>query len=79
MADIDDDFQAFIAHGGICSLFVDDHFAADRASLEAFLSSSLPGVVIPTSGFSSARLVCGQRVVQGNDQILSFLERMKTR
>ena len=63
----------YLADGGVCSLFVDDELPADRRSLELFLESDLQGVVIPTVGFPAARLVCGEDVIRGNQQIGAFI------
>jgi hypothetical protein len=74
----DEEYSSFIATGGVCALFVDDAWPADKRSLDAFLESDVPGVVIPTSGSAAARLVCGEQVVQGNQQICDFLNRVKS-
>ena len=76
MSDFDDS-SSFIVDGDVCALFVDDRWPADKQSLEAFLQSDVPGVVIPTSGGATARLVCGEQVVQGNSEIQQFLEKAK--
>jgi len=73
-----DDYSNFIADGGVCALFVDDRWPADKQSLEAFLDSDVPGVVIPTSGGATARLVCGEQVVNGNSEIRQFLTKAKS-
>jgi hypothetical protein len=75
MSDFDDSQTA--ADGRVCALFVDDRWPADKKSLTAFLESDLPGVVIPTSGGATARLVCGEQVVHGNSEIRQFLEKAK--
>jgi hypothetical protein len=73
-----DEYRTFIADGGVCALFVDDRWPADKQSLDAFLESDVPGVVIPTSGGSTARLICGEQVAHGNGEIRQFLDRMKS-
>jgi hypothetical protein len=77
MADFKEQYSTFVADGGLCALFVDDELPTDRGTLEAFLDSDVPGVVIPTTGSSSARLVCGGQVLEGNRQIRGFLQEVK--
>lgn len=67
-------------HSDLCSLFVNDDLPEDKRTLEMFLASCLPGVVIPIS-FNGTRLSAGPENVdiKGNRKIQDYIRDYESR
>lgn len=57
-----------------CVLYADPRIDSDRESIEAFTSSRVPGIVIPTGASAGQpELVCGDTTIVGNGPIQAYL------
>ncbi len=57
-----------------CVLYADPRIDSDQQSIEAFNSSSLPGLVVPTGATAGQpELVCGDTTIVGNGPIQDYL------
>lgn len=60
-----------------CVLYADPRIDSDQRSIEAFNSSRLPGVVVPTGASAGEpELVCGDKTIVGNGPIQDYLQEM---